>query len=88
MGGGTLHDLADEFGVSAERTPQIEVKAFEKMRAALSLARPKKIGSSSDMIHCSRLVALILWVQIILTTQILDGVAVNQVCQQHCRACI
>ena len=29
----TLHDLADEFGVSAERIRQIEVKALQKMRA-------------------------------------------------------
>ena len=29
----TLHDLADEFGVSAERIRQIEVKALRKMRA-------------------------------------------------------
>ena len=32
----TLHDLADEFGVSAERIRQIEVKAMQKMRAALA----------------------------------------------------
>ncbi len=32
----TLHDLADEFGVSAERIRQIEVKAMQKMRAALT----------------------------------------------------
>ena len=31
----TLHELADEFGVSAERIRQIEVKALEKMRKAL-----------------------------------------------------
>jgi RNA polymerase sigma-32 factor len=31
----TLHDLAAEFGVSAERIRQIEVKALEKMRKAL-----------------------------------------------------
>lgn len=31
----TLHDLADELGVSAERVRQIEAKAMEKMRAAL-----------------------------------------------------
>ena len=31
----TLHDLAAEFKVSAERTRQIEVKALEKMRKAL-----------------------------------------------------
>ena len=32
----TLHDLATEFGVSAERIRQIEVKAMQKMRASLA----------------------------------------------------
>ena len=32
----TLQDLADEFGVSAERIRQIEAKAFEKLRLALT----------------------------------------------------
>jgi RNA polymerase sigma-32 factor len=32
----TLHDLAAEFGVSAERIRQIEVKAMEKMRRTLA----------------------------------------------------
>ncbi|HXN16447.1 MAG TPA: RNA polymerase sigma factor RpoH [Usitatibacter sp.] len=31
----TLHELADEFGVSAERIRQIEAKAMQKMRAEL-----------------------------------------------------
>ncbi|MBP0132454.1 MAG: RNA polymerase sigma factor RpoH, partial [Nitrosospira sp.] len=31
----TLHDLADELGVSAERIRQIEAKAMQKMRGAL-----------------------------------------------------
>jgi RNA polymerase sigma-32 factor len=35
VGTATLHDLADEFGVSAERIRQIEVKALQKLRAAL-----------------------------------------------------
>jgi RNA polymerase sigma-32 factor len=35
-GGMTLHDLADEFGVSAERIRQIEVAAMKKMKAALT----------------------------------------------------
>jgi RNA polymerase sigma-32 factor len=35
-GGATLHELADEFGVSAERIRQIEQKAMQKMRLALS----------------------------------------------------
>jgi RNA polymerase sigma-32 factor len=34
--GATLHELADEFGVSAERIRQIEVKALQKMKAALA----------------------------------------------------
>src|SRR5690606_22107672 len=32
----TLHQLADEFGVSAERIRQIETKALQKMRGALA----------------------------------------------------
>jgi RNA polymerase sigma-32 factor len=32
----TLHELADEFGVSAERIRQIEVKAMQKMKAQLA----------------------------------------------------
>jgi RNA polymerase sigma-32 factor len=36
VGTATLHDLAEEFGVSAERIRQIEAKAFQKMRAALA----------------------------------------------------
>ena len=32
----TLHDLAGEFGVSAERIRQIEVQAMKKMRAAMN----------------------------------------------------
>jgi RNA polymerase sigma-32 factor len=32
----TLHELASEFGVSAERIRQIEVKAMQKMRANLT----------------------------------------------------
>ena len=35
-GGMTLHELADEFGVSAERIRQIEVAAMKKMKAALT----------------------------------------------------
>jgi RNA polymerase sigma-32 factor len=34
-GGLTLHDLAAEYGVSAERIRQIEVAAMKKMKAAL-----------------------------------------------------
>lgn len=36
VGGTTLHELADEFGVSAERIRQIEASAFKKMRSSLS----------------------------------------------------
>jgi RNA polymerase sigma-32 factor len=36
VGVATLHELADEFGVSAERIRQIEAKALQKMRAALA----------------------------------------------------
>jgi len=32
----TLHDLAAEFGVSAERIRQIEAKALQKMRGLLA----------------------------------------------------
>ncbi len=32
----TLHQLADEFGVSAERIRQIEVKALQKMKSSLA----------------------------------------------------
>jgi RNA polymerase sigma-32 factor len=32
----TLHELADEFGVSAERIRQIEVKAMQKMKKQLA----------------------------------------------------
>ncbi|TMS57216.1 RNA polymerase sigma factor RpoH [Imbroritus primus] len=35
-GGSTLHELADEFGVSAERIRQIEVAAMKKMKGALA----------------------------------------------------
>ena len=35
-GGMTLHDLASEYGVSAERIRQIEVAAMKKMRKALA----------------------------------------------------
>jgi len=37
-GGMTLHDLAAEYGVSAERIRQIEVAAMKKMRKALAVA--------------------------------------------------
>ena len=36
VGTATLHELAKEFGVSAERIRQIEAKALRKMRGALA----------------------------------------------------
>ncbi len=36
VGSATLHDLADEFGVSAERIRQIESAAMKKMKTALA----------------------------------------------------
>lgn len=38
-GGKTLHELADEFGVSAERIRQIEQKAMQKMKTHLLASR-------------------------------------------------
>jgi RNA polymerase sigma-32 factor len=35
----TLHELADEFGVSAERIRQIEAKAMQKMRSSMAAYR-------------------------------------------------
>ena len=32
----TLHELADEFGVSAERIRQIEAKAMQKMKKQMA----------------------------------------------------
>ena len=40
-GGMTLHELAAEYGVSAERIRQIEVAALKKMRKALESQRLK-----------------------------------------------
>jgi RNA polymerase sigma-32 factor len=38
-GGKTLHELADEFGVSAERIRQIEQKAMQKMKSSMLASR-------------------------------------------------
>jgi RNA polymerase sigma-32 factor len=38
----TLHDLAAEFGVSAERIRQIEAKAMQKMRKVLEAPAPRR----------------------------------------------
>ena len=37
-GGATLHELAAEYGVSAERIRQIEQKAMQKMKGLLAVA--------------------------------------------------
>jgi RNA polymerase sigma-32 factor len=34
----TLHELADEYGISAERIRQIEVKALQRMKSVLITA--------------------------------------------------
>ncbi len=39
----TLHELAAEFGISAERVRQIENKALQKMRQALSVSYPDMV---------------------------------------------
>lgn len=39
QGGKTLHELADEFGVSAERIRQIEQKAMQKMKTLMLASR-------------------------------------------------
>lgn len=39
QGGRTLHELADEFGVSAERIRQIEQKAMQKMKTSMLAIR-------------------------------------------------
>ena len=41
----TLHQLADEYGVSAERIRQIEVSALKKMKTALAAFRPGLAGA-------------------------------------------
>ena len=33
----TLHDLADEYGISAERVRQVEANAIKKLRSAMAL---------------------------------------------------
>ncbi|KPK05102.1 MAG: RNA polymerase factor sigma-32 [Betaproteobacteria bacterium SG8_39] len=44
----TLHELADEYGVSAERIRQIEAKALEKMRKAIATAEaPRQLPAPS-----------------------------------------
>lgn len=38
----TLEDLSSEFGISRERVRQIEVRAFEKVQAAVKVAAYKQ----------------------------------------------
>ena len=33
----TLHELADEYGISAERVRQVEANAIKKLRSAMAL---------------------------------------------------
>ncbi len=55
-GGMTLHDLAGEYGVSAERIRQIEVAAMKKMRKALGargVSRARRAPRTSSKQDCS-----------------------------------
>ena len=47
----TLEDLSEEFGVSRERIRQIEVRAFEKVQAAVQKAARKDEAGASAMVH-------------------------------------
>jgi RNA polymerase sigma-32 factor len=48
----TLEDLSEEFGVSRERIRQIEVRAFEKVQAAVQkAARKDEAGAAPAMLH-------------------------------------
>ena len=48
----TLEDLSEEFGVSRERIRQIEVRAFEKVQAAVQkAARRDEAGAASATVH-------------------------------------
>ena len=38
----TLHDLADEYGVSAERIRQIEKRAMDKMKGMITMAHQRR----------------------------------------------
>ena len=46
-GGMTLHELAAEYGVSAERIRQIEVAAMKKMKQAL-VDTPEQLAATAD----------------------------------------
>ena len=47
----TLEDLSEEFGVSRERIRQIEVRAFEKVQAAVQKAARKDETGAPAMVH-------------------------------------
>jgi RNA polymerase sigma-32 factor len=47
----TLEDLSEEFGVSRERIRQIEVRAFEKVQAAVQKAARKEEAGVSATVH-------------------------------------
>ena len=47
----TLEDLSEEFGVSRERIRQIEVRAFEKVQAAVQKAARKDEAGAPAMMH-------------------------------------
>src|SRR5215813_9054573 len=48
----TLEDLSEEFGVSRERIRQIEVRAFEKVQAAVQkAARRDEVGAPAPTLH-------------------------------------
>jgi RNA polymerase sigma-32 factor len=47
----TLEDLSEEFGVSRERIRQIEVRAFEKVQAAVQKAARRDESSAGATVH-------------------------------------
>jgi RNA polymerase sigma-32 factor len=47
----TLEDLSEEFGVSRERIRQIEVRAFEKVQAAVQKAARKDDAGAAATVH-------------------------------------
>ena len=47
----TLEDLSEEFGVSRERIRQIEVRAFEKVQAAVQKAARKDEAGAAATVH-------------------------------------
>ena len=47
----TLEDLSEEFGVSRERIRQIEVRAFEKVQAAVQKSARREEGTAAATLH-------------------------------------